>query len=419
MVWKGRFFTVLVVFLLAVCSGWVLAGTYSGGTGEPNDPYRIATAEDMQAIGANPNDWDKHFILVNDIDLGGYTGKQFNIIGHYRVEDPNNKAFTGVFDGSGFAISNFTYEYDRSGGVGLFGYVDDANAQIKDLTLINPNIQAASADDVGGLIGSMENGKVVGCSIEGGRVLGDYCVGGLVGWNHYGIISACCASAEVIGFSSGGLVGANGRGGRISACYATGSVSFNGYASAGGLVGINGGMISACHATGEVSGYNEVGAVGGLVGENPGEISNCYATGPTWAYRSVGGLAGYNTGVISGCYAAGLVAGSHHVGGFVGWDGGGWYSACFWDRDVNPTLWGFGYRGEGSDVTGGSTQALQSRGTFTDAGWDFIEIWNIGEKQTYPFLRQYPAGDINHDRRVDFPDLAILASHWLEYTGPQ
>ncbi|MEW6404796.1 MAG: hypothetical protein AB1649_23615 [Chloroflexota bacterium] len=42
---------------------------YSGGTGEPNNPYQIATAEDLIALGESTEDYDKHFILTADIDL--------------------------------------------------------------------------------------------------------------------------------------------------------------------------------------------------------------------------------------------------------------------------------------------------------------------------------------------------------------
>jgi hypothetical protein len=42
---------------------------YSGGTGEPNDSYRIATAEDLILLGETPKDYDKHFILTADIGL--------------------------------------------------------------------------------------------------------------------------------------------------------------------------------------------------------------------------------------------------------------------------------------------------------------------------------------------------------------
>lgn len=39
---------------------------YSGGTGEPNDPYQIATAEDLMLPGESPEEYDKHFILTTD-----------------------------------------------------------------------------------------------------------------------------------------------------------------------------------------------------------------------------------------------------------------------------------------------------------------------------------------------------------------
>ncbi len=50
-------------------------------TGEANYPYLIYTAEQMNANGAEPNDWDKHFKLMADIDMSAYSGTQFNIIG--------------------------------------------------------------------------------------------------------------------------------------------------------------------------------------------------------------------------------------------------------------------------------------------------------------------------------------------------
>ncbi|MHC4545084.1 MAG: hypothetical protein ACYTDW_11925 [Planctomycetota bacterium] len=57
----------------------------------------------MNAIGADPNDWDKHFKMMTDIDLSSFTGSEFNINGYFNpfVED---KPFTGVFDGSGCLI---------------------------------------------------------------------------------------------------------------------------------------------------------------------------------------------------------------------------------------------------------------------------------------------------------------------------
>jgi hypothetical protein len=57
---------------------------------------------------------------------------------------------------------------------------------------------------------------------------------------------------------------------------------------------------------------------------------------------------------------------------------------------------------------------MQTRSTFTDAGWDFVEIWLINEGATYPVLRQEIRSDLNGDGGVDLLDFAIFADHWLE-----
>ncbi len=117
------------IILLAVLNTNVWGGTYSGGAGEPNNPYRIATPEDLNDIGNHVEDFNKCFVMVNDINLAQFTGTEFNIIG------PNSTTpFTGVFDGNGHTIANFTYSSTGTNFVGLFGRVDDANAVIKDLT---------------------------------------------------------------------------------------------------------------------------------------------------------------------------------------------------------------------------------------------------------------------------------------------
>ena len=64
---------------------------YGGGTGGPNDPYLIYTAEQMNEIGANRKEWDKHFKLMADIDLSAYAERDFKIIGRGM-----NNAFKGV-----------------------------------------------------------------------------------------------------------------------------------------------------------------------------------------------------------------------------------------------------------------------------------------------------------------------------------
>jgi hypothetical protein len=92
---------------------------YSGGTGEPNAPYQIATAEDLMLLGESPEDYDKHFILIADIDLDpNLPGRKvFNraIIAHDTFD---RISFTGAFDGNNHTISHLTISGDTY--LGLF-----------------------------------------------------------------------------------------------------------------------------------------------------------------------------------------------------------------------------------------------------------------------------------------------------------
>jgi hypothetical protein len=69
----------LTVSLLATTA----QAKYGGGTGTAEDPYLIYTAEQMNTIGLNKEDWDKHFKLMADLDLSAYKGSSFNRIGLY------------------------------------------------------------------------------------------------------------------------------------------------------------------------------------------------------------------------------------------------------------------------------------------------------------------------------------------------
>ncbi|MHC4501357.1 MAG: GLUG motif-containing protein, partial [Planctomycetota bacterium] len=211
---------------------------YGGGSGTAADPFLIFSAEQLNTIALNPGDLYKNFKLAADIDLSGYMGTDFNIIGTYF-----GYAFGGVFDGNNHSISNFTYASNDADYVGLFGYVDGTNAQIKDLDLISPDVNAQSGDNVGPLVGYLRTGTICRCSAQAGAVAGDSCVGGLVGRNYLGTFVNCYATTNVFGNENlGGLVGRTYV--EVSNCYSTGSV--HQYADpVGGLVGFNHGTISS------------------------------------------------------------------------------------------------------------------------------------------------------------------------------
>jgi len=326
-------FPILIVFLLA---GSVLAEKYSGGTGEPNNPYRIATPNDLNDIGNHIEDYNKCFVMVNDINLAAYAGDHFNIIGDF------SHPFTGVFDGNGHAISNFTYSGNATY-VGLFAFVGPnwfgEEPLIENLILIDPNVNAQSSDSAGGLVCSLTDAIIRGCGIQGGRVSGNCNTGGLVGQN----------------------------GGRIEKCRSTAVVC--GGCNVGGLVGLNNvfkgtALISDCYSGGSVSGPANF--IGGLVGYNGNTIEHSYSRGQVAIGTNAGGLVG------------GVAEFRLHV-------------KCFWDSEVNPDVNGIG-NGSDPNVIGKTTVEMRMESTFTDAGWDFVEVWDIGENQTYPYLRVYPSG---------------------------
>jgi hypothetical protein len=60
--------SLFIVFVLAFLVSSSYA-KYSGGDGSAEHPYRIDTAADMQEIGATSGDWNKHFLMVNDMGI--------------------------------------------------------------------------------------------------------------------------------------------------------------------------------------------------------------------------------------------------------------------------------------------------------------------------------------------------------------
>ncbi|MGB2808044.1 MAG: GLUG motif-containing protein [Sedimentisphaerales bacterium] len=337
---------ITVVFVIFGCCLSAQA-KYGGGSGSPEDPYLIYTAEQMNAIGADatwPNDLYKCFRLMADIDLSGYTGASFNIIGTSW-----NKAFGGTFDGNGRTISNFTYTSTDKDNIGLFGNVRGENAEIKNLGLINPNVDAGTGNSVGSLVGKFWSGNITNCYAEGASVSGNDNVGGLVGRNG-GTISNCSSTSTVIGTN---LVG--------------------------GLVGGNAGTITNCFSTGSVEGNT---AVGGLVGNNghSSTITNCYSTASVSGDKYIGGLVGYNGfyRTIANCYSTGSVSGNYRVGGLVGGNYDGEVIASFWDIETSGQTTSAGGMGK-------TTAEMQTANTFT-RWWGCEPVWTIDESIDYPRL---------------------------------
>jgi len=410
--------TTLLPGLVIIClSSLPVGAQYGGGTGEPGDPYLIYTAEQMNRIGAKTNDLDKHFKLMADIDLSIYVGMQFRTIG-----SRSSTAFRGVFDGNRKRIQNLTYTSTNRDYVGLFGYLSGSEAEIRNLELVNPNIDAGTKSYVGSLVGYNE-GTITNCYATSVSVSGGNRIGGLIGYTRDGTITNCRVKGGSVSGDEevGGLAGSNGS--SITSCYA--SCDISGEDRVGGLVGYNSdGTIDSCYARGIVEGDQNV---GGLVGNNIKIIKNCYATGGTTGNDRVGGLVGRNTwpAKITNCYSVGAVTGTTDVGGLVGFNDEAVIKTSFWDTQTSgrSDMCGQDRLGIGCDNAGGKTTAgMQRKSTFLDAGWDFDgesengadDIWIICDGLDYPeFARQFVTGDFDGDNRVDLADFAFFAERWL------
>jgi hypothetical protein len=302
----------VVMLVLAIFGMQAVAETdynalFASGTGQPDDPFQIATAQQLCSIGSDPNLLDKHYVLTSDIYLAGYSFDRAVI----AADSP----FSGSFDGQKFTIKNMIIHGDKLNKVGLFGEIA-AEGRVNEVAVVDANI--VSERYQGGIIATFNSGQVSRCNLSG---ILDKVSGGVVGENK-GIIEICHVSVQMYG--EGGLVGRNS--GIVRDCVVSGTV--DGLSGVGGAVGINTrslsdpniiGVISNCTSFVEVTGDENT---GGLAGGNVGRISNCKAYGSVSGRWCTGGLAGYNGGTIVSSESSGSVNGDTYTGGFCGMNDG-------------------------------------------------------------------------------------------------
>jgi hypothetical protein len=422
-----RKITAIPLFLLFVSLSF--AGTYSGGSGTSSSPYLISTAADVNELSITSGDWvsGKYFKMTNDINLP-------TDVNYITPIGNSNIMFQGTFDGNHYAIRNL-----NQCGVMHMGLFGKSNSAIINLGIEDANIVSSSSYGLsysGILTGKNYSGYIANC-YSTGKISGAgdkfWYVGGLVGESSGSIIESY-STADVTGSGNtrlwyvGGLVGASNP--IIIKSYSTGSVTVSGNSTVmyvGGLVGIVGVMMEESYSTASVSADgNDIRYIGGLSGYNHlVNEKNCYSTGNVSVngstVSSVGGLTGCDlSSYTENCYSVSevTVAGTvSKIGSFIGSEESAisyMVGYSFWNTDINPALPGLGYVIDSTPRTGfvgRTTSQMKQQTSFT--GWDFVNVWDIGEGQTYPFLRKYNISDLNRDGIVNMLDFAIFANNWL------
>lgn len=421
---------------------------YGGGLGPAGQPYLISTAAQLNAIGAEPGDWDKCFKLTANIDLRDLGSTPFR-----RIGTLHGGSFVGVFDGNYKTISNLRIYSEDESYLAMFGIVDGAEARIVNVTLLDPNVAGDGGRYVAALVGLITDGMIANCHVRGGTVRGTSLVGGLIAGRVRGAAVTDCTAAGMVRGSSrvGGLIGGNLLG-DVVRCQAAGAVWGDASSwSIGGLIGENeSGTVTACRACSTVEGNDSVGGLigknitaavggcgaggmvqgsanaGGLIGQHAGgKITDCYAVAGVIGTAAAGGLVGY-LGPSCGCqqYIAGLLARSYAAGAVTGAGAGGLVGASY-RSSVEASFWDIEAAGctTSAGGEGRTTSQMYSRATYVDAGWGLAakgkhaatDLWCLPVPKGYPRLASERTGaDFNGDGRADLRDFALAAKRWRQ-----
>ncbi len=374
------------------------------GSGIESDPYRIESIEHLAWLSASISDWDAYFIQTCDIDAAPasswHDGEGFFPIGNVET------AFSGHYDGQGYAIDGLNINRPDDYDVALFGRINGGGS-IENLHMTNVDITGNST--VGGLAGYIgEGSRVNGCSVTGNvtaqsysgllvasvysgstvsdswaqgvlNVAGDYAGGIACSMSDSSSVARCYTDVTVSGADYvGGLIGRT-RASDVIDCYSMGSAT--GENGVGGSIGyIFGGTLTNSFSTATVSGTSIGARSGGLIGLTYGStVQDCYATGDVTQSNQAGGLIGsiMDTDVIH-CYSTGSVEcnGDSH-GGMVGITDE--LSVCtdsFWNTESSGQSESHG--GEGK-----TTAEMKSLYMYHSYGWDFVSEHSNGTADTW------------------------------------
>ncbi len=314
-----------IIFLHFDMKGQTSTAPISGDGSEDN-PYQIATLENLCWLSENSAVWDSSFIQTADIDASETVdwndGEGFSPIGNKEVK------FEGKYDGAGFLIDNLFINRPDDNYVGLFGYTLCTN--INGIGVVNCTVTGKNY--VGGLVGyNISNSVVSHCFCIGDFTCSTYGVGGLIGYN---------------------------SGSEVYQCYSGGTVNGNYWV---------GGLIGSCRSS--------------------ATVYNCYSSASVIGEFAIGGLIGYNSESLSitNCYSVGNVLGDDYAGAFVGKNYSSIVSDCYYNKETSGQDSGVGKGSTVKDVTALSTTQMKQNLIFSD--WDFNDTWEMEEGLTFPCLQ--------------------------------
>ena len=311
---------------------------YSGGSGTEADPYLISDEQALRQLSASSEDWSAHFKQTADISM---SEAAWNPIGNLEVD------FKGTYDGAHFRIDGLSNVIISevanlfgaiSKGIGLFGFITNANLKNIALTSISFN---SSTNVVGGLVATATSSTIENCYVTGNII------------NLLDTESSKGVSGGIIGLGSNLL-------NNISNCFT--DVEINSY-TAGGIAAFALALeVSNSFALGNINGLNSGGLVGG--GSFDLKIQNSYYAG------KIEGEVADNFGGL--------------IGGDLEEDDRNLITNSFWDTELS------GVTTSPAGGTGLTSAEMRGFIKFNEAGWDFTLETANGSEDIWTYAAYYP-----------------------------
>ncbi len=188
------------------------------GDGTEDNPYQIATLENLMRFTSNVNSGavSACAVLVADITMNtGVLDSNGNLSSEafepwIPIGGWGNNGYSGEFDGNGHTISGLYFNDETTSAVGLFGMANNSGnvtARIHDLGVKDSYFRGKS--HVGGICGDFANGRMENCWNAATVQSVENTAGGLVGscWI-YSTLSGCYNIGKVVeGTNCGGICG--------------------------------------------------------------------------------------------------------------------------------------------------------------------------------------------------------------------
>lgn len=285
--------------------------------------------EDVNQLQAIDTNLDGNYALRNSIDATA-TSSWNNNEGFKQIGTETNNAFTGKFDGLDYNIFGLTINRSNEEDVGLFGVVNGAT--INNVTLVGGSITGNYR--VGGIVGNaIGENTVISNATNSASVTGNSQVGGIVGIitgnsDNKSKVNNVINTGTINGNAGndvGGLIGSLNNSQLTGNSYNLGAVTSSGH-DVGGLVGsasnstIGDGTNLVYNRLDVTGAYNVGGIVGNMEGSTVQNAENSGTVLATWYsvdnYGNSNGKYNYHSAEYNGVRSENVNVAN--VGGIVG-----------------------------------------------------------------------------------------------------